>query len=117
MLLALQFSLFQDERSGPRHVMPTKHVYAERKLIEHRRQSLRRDVAMQHKAIAPCNTSNNVEKAEGVGEGKHCAALGADKSLAGAECLEAVNALWHAAFNFCDVTVLLYSRLEKMFAY
>ena len=56
---------------------------------------------MQHNAIAPCNTSNNVEKVEYVGEGKHCTALGpgADKGLA------------DAALNPADV--LLYGGLEE----
>ena len=66
---------------------------------------------MQHNAIAPCNTSNNVEKVEYVGEGKHCTALGADKGLADAECLEAINAFWRAALNPGDV--LLYGGLEE----
>ena len=91
--------------------MPAEHVDAERKPIERRRRSLGRDVAMQHNAIAPCNTSNNVEKVEYVGEGKHCTALRADKGLADAECLEAINVLLHAGFNSGDV--LLYCGLEK----
>ena len=37
--------------------------------------------------------------------------LGADKGLANAECLEAINALWRAALNSCNV--LLYSGLEE----
>ena len=61
--------------------MPAEHVDAERKPIERRRRSLGRDVAMQHNAIAPCNTSNKVEKVENVGEGKHCTALRADKAM------------------------------------
>ena len=90
--------------------MTAQHVYAEGKPIERRRGSLGRDVAMEHNAIAPRNTSNNVEKVEYVGEGKHGTALGADKGLA-AECLEAINALWRAALNTGDV--LLYSGLEE----
>ena len=62
-------------------------------------------------AIAPCNTSNNVEKVEYVEEGKNRTALGADKSLADAERLEAIDALWRAALNSGDV--LLYSGLEE----
>ena len=68
--------------------MPAEHVDAGRKPIEGRRRSLGRD-----------------------GEGKHCTAFGADEGLADAECLEAINALWRAAFNACNV--LLYCGLEK----
>ena len=94
-----------------------QHDYAQRKPIECLRRSLGRDVAMQPKAIAPCKTSNNVEKNQRRSRAleKASIALGADKSLADAECLEAVNALWRAAFNFGNV--LLYSWLEEMFAY
>ena len=42
--------------------LPAEHDYAQRKPIERLRRSLGRDVAMQPKAIAPCNTSNYVEK-------------------------------------------------------
>ena len=97
--------------------LPAEHDYAQRKPIERLRRSLGRDVAMQPKAIAPCNTSNNVEKNQRRSRAleKASIALGADKRLADAECLEAVNALWRAAFNFGNV--LLYSWLEEMFAY
>ena len=44
--------------------MAAEHVDAEREPIERRRRNLGRDVAMQQNAIAPCNTSNNVEKVE-----------------------------------------------------
>ena len=58
---------------------------------------------MQHNAIAPCNTSNNVEKVEDFGEGKQSALLGADEGLSYAEWLEAVDALLRAAFSTGDV--------------
>ena len=42
--------------------------------------------------------------------------LGADKDLADAEFLEAINAWWRAAFNSSNVLLYtMYSDLEKVF--
>ena len=44
--------------------MPAEHVYVEGMPIESRRRSLGRDVAMQHNAMAPCNTQTMLRRSK-----------------------------------------------------
>ena len=62
-----------------------------------------RHIAVEHRAIAPGDAPNHIQKVEHVGEGGHRTSSGTDKGVADAECREAINALWSTAFNTSDV--------------